>query len=166
MRRLFALLCVLLALGMAVPALASPAAQTFDCNSVTGIPVTECQALVALYTSTNGPGWANHTDWVMTNMPWSGYGVTCVFGQVFVLNLNNNQLSGSIPSELGNLTDLYDLFLNNNQLSGDIPTSLVNLTFLNSDYNDLGYNRLTASDPTLLAFLAAKDPDWAATQTV
>jgi hypothetical protein len=28
---------------------------------VTEIPKTECEALVALYDSTNGPGWTNHS---------------------------------------------------------------------------------------------------------
>jgi hypothetical protein len=82
------------------------------------------------------------------------------------LYLNNNQLSGSIPPELGSLTTLWYLYLNNNQLSGAIPAALANLTGLTGDYTDLGYNRLTASGPSLLAFLAAIDPDWAATQTV
>ena len=38
--------------------------------------------------------------------------------------LNNNQLSGSIPKELGQLASLRRLWLNNNQLSGSIPEEL------------------------------------------
>ena len=42
------------------PAPAEPAAPTaFSCDSVTEIPKAECEALVALYNSTNGPGWTN-----------------------------------------------------------------------------------------------------------
>jgi len=44
--------------------------------------------------------------------------------------LYNNQLSGSIPPELGNLTDLESLRLNTNQLNGNIPPELGNLTNL------------------------------------
>ena len=40
------------------------------------------------------------------------------------LNLNGNRLSGSIPQELGNLTLLETLYLNNNQLTGEIPNTL------------------------------------------
>ena len=44
--------------------------------------------------------------------------------------LQNNQLSGSIPTELGDLSSLWYLRLENNQLSGSIPTELGNLSSL------------------------------------
>jgi len=40
------------------------------------------------------------------------------------LNLNNNQLTGEIPSEIGNLTNLTALWLNNNQVTGEIPSEI------------------------------------------
>ena len=59
------------------------------------------------------------------------------------LNLSNNELSGEIPSELGNLTNLTTLNLSNNELSGEIPAelgNLTNLTTLNLSNNELiGY---------------------------
>ena len=42
------------------------------------------------------------------------------------LNLENNQLTGSIPSEIGNLTNLFGLRLDRNQLSGIIPDEICN----------------------------------------
>jgi Leucine-rich repeat (LRR) protein len=39
-------------------------------------------------------------------------------------------LSGSIPPELGKLTNVVNLYLTNNQLSGSIPPELGNLTNL------------------------------------
>ena len=48
------------------------------------------------------------------------------------LNLSNNDLSGSIPAQLGNLTALTSLNLSNNDLSGSIPAELGNLTALTS----------------------------------
>ena len=43
------------------------------------------------------------------------------------LYLHYNRLSGAIPSELGNLSELTNLWLKSNQLSGDIPPELGNL---------------------------------------
>jgi len=40
------------------------------------------------------------------------------------LFLGNNQLTGSIPSELGAMTSMEDLDLNSNQLTGTIPSEL------------------------------------------
>ena len=44
------------------------------------------------------------------------------------LNLSNNQLTGAIPTQLGNLSDLTALWLYNNQLSGGIPSELGSLS--------------------------------------
>ena len=41
--------------------------------------------------------------------------------------LDDNQLTGSIPSEIGNLTNLGGLYLQGNQLTGEIPESICNL---------------------------------------
>ena len=48
------------------------------------------------------------------------------------LELDDNQLSGTIPSEIGNLTSLRDLELDDNQLSGTIPSEIGNLTSLST----------------------------------
>ena len=71
------------------------------------------------------------------------------------LDLGYNQLTGSIPPEIGNLTNLTSLSLSNNQLTGLIPPeigNLMNLTSLylgrSSPFIPLYDNRLTGSDPT------------------
>ena len=46
------------------------------------------------------------------------------------LSLHDNQLTGSIPQEIGNLTSLTHLYLNDNQLSGPIPQEIGNLVSL------------------------------------
>ncbi len=44
------------------------------------------------------------------------------------LYLQYNDLSGPIPVELGNLTSLIELQLGRNELSGPLPVELANLT--------------------------------------
>ena len=47
------------------------------------------------------------------------------------LLLYDNQLSGSIPPEIGNLTGLDVLYLSDNQLNGEIPWIICNLVDIN-----------------------------------
>ena len=104
--------------------------QNPNCITQTDIPQLECETLVALYNSTNGAGWTNHTNWLQTNTPCSWYGIHCAGGHVTEITLHGNNLSGSIPAQLGNLSYLTGLWLYDNQLTGSIPPELGNLTNL------------------------------------
>ncbi|XP_031374145.1 receptor-like protein 52 [Punica granatum] len=46
------------------------------------------------------------------------------------LNLSHNNLTGKIPSSVGNLTNLEWLDLSSNKLNGEIPRGLADLTML------------------------------------
>ena len=59
------------------------------------------------------------------------------------INLYNNYLTGSIPPEIGNLINLNSLILNNNQLTGEIPSEIRNLTNLTRLI--IGGNQFTGS---------------------
>ena len=61
------------------------------------------------------------------------------------LDLSYNQLTGSIPPEMGNLINLTLLGLTDNQLTGSISSELSNMTNLSSLY--LSQNQLTGSIP-------------------
>jgi hypothetical protein len=43
------------------------------------------------------------------------------------LDLSNNQLTGSIPGSVGDMSRLFKLYLATNRLAGSIPSSLPNL---------------------------------------
>ena len=74
------------------------------------------------------------------------------------LDLSENNLIGSIPSEIGNLNNLTKLELSNNQLTGAIPYeigNLVNLTVLN-----LLNNNLTGEIPEIICDLNISWGSW------
>ena len=61
------------------------------------------------------------------------------------LDLYDNQLTGVIPPEIGNLTNLIVLRLSSNQLTGEIPSEIGNMT--NLTYLSLSSNQLSGSIP-------------------
>jgi hypothetical protein len=126
--------------------------KTTDCANVSEIQPIECEALVALYNSTDGANWSKNTNWNVTNTPCDWYGVSCKDGHVTFIDLHSNELSGSIPSKLGNLSKLTILTLGNNSLSGEIPSELGNLSRLTVLY--LSENRLSGEIPSELGNLS------------
>lgn len=108
---------------------------------------TDRDILIALYDATNGDNWTDNTNWC-TDAPLSEwYGVTLDYSQerVQYIHLSYNNLVGSIPEEIGNLTELYTLDLSGNTLTGEIPSSIGNMHILGYLY--LNNNQLTGSIP-------------------
>lgn len=94
------------------------------------VPLSERDVLVALYNATDGVNWTNNTNWLTDNDISTWHGVSVSNGLVTGLVLAGNQLTGEIPKELGNLTNLEELNLSFNPLSGEIPAELGNLSSL------------------------------------
>ena len=104
------------------------------------IPASERVALIALYNSTNGDGWTDNSGWKTEPLDTDGfampgtentwYGISVTSDSVDIISLVQNSLTGAIPSELENLTNLSGLNLFGNQLTGPIPPELGNLTNL------------------------------------
>jgi len=101
-------------------------------------------ALVDLYNSTNGANWTNKNNWLIGPVS-TWFGVTVAGGRINRLALVNNNLVGTIPITIGNLTNLTSLELSRNQLTGTIPAEIGNL--INLTGSDLGANRLTGIIP-------------------
>jgi len=112
--------------------------------------IDDWTALKALYENTNGDNWTNRDGWDIYIANQSTPPVNCdlnnlfgvslnIQGRVNGLNLYNNQLTGDIPGEIGNLVYLENLILSNNQLVGTIPSSIQNLSFLSELFLNNNY---------------------------
>ncbi|XP_057483805.1 cuscuta receptor 1-like [Actinidia eriantha] len=67
------------------------------------------------------------------------------------IDLSYNQLTGKIPSEIGNLSNIHALNLSHNNFTGPIPTTFSNLRQVES--LDLSYNNLNGQIPSQLSSL-------------
>ncbi len=179
-RRVHIAMCVLLAICAAwgllfvlssstdASAVAQPIHTTADaCTGLTGVAQTECNALIALYTATDGDQWIVNDQWLSTtpgvsHCDW--HGVTCTDGQVTALELSRNRLTGSLPPEIGGLGALTHLLIDGNRLRGRVPAPLCLLRD-NLIETDLGYNALETFNTRIRQCLNQLDPDWAQTQT-
>ena len=113
-------------------------------------------ALVALYNATGGANWDNRDNWLTTSDIGTWHGVeTNAQGLVTELSLENNNLSGAIPAQLGDLTQLRRLVLYSNELTGNIPPELGKLS--NVTRISLSSNSLTGSLPPGIGSLANLD---------
>ena len=137
-----------------------------------GILDAERQALIDLYNATGGDNWKNNTNWCSDKPVSEWYGVTCGnmvsnYGQVTSIYLDYNNLVGTIPESICNLTALNRLCLRGNKLTSipesiggmstlkwlwltsnaltAIPESICNMTSL--EQLCLEYNKLTGSIP-------------------
>ena len=115
-------------------------------------PSPDRDALMAFYHNTGGPDWTNNTNWLGEAPVGEWHGVeTDTRGRVTVLKLYNNNISGSLPPELGQLVELKELVITESYLTGSIPAELGQLTNLRK--LSLGSRQLTGSIPAELSQL-------------
>ena len=124
-----------------------------DSINVTINVTADRAALVALYNATGGANWTIDTNWLTNEALSEWHGVeTDEDGRVTALRLVANGLSGEIPAELGNLSNLQILSFSRNTLSGEIPAELGDLA--NLQILSLSANGLSGEIPPELGDLA------------
>lgn len=108
--------------------------QTFVFRNVPAVPAGEKQALLEFYEFTNGNDWSLQNNWNtrFTAGQWLGVSTVNINDELFVsgIELQNNNLTGSIPSSIGNLNQLEAFNIFNNNVTGDLPSSIWNLNNL------------------------------------
>lgn len=81
---------------------------------------SDCFGLTALAKSAGVSGWKKNTGWLHGSSVCDWYGVKCKHGRVIEIDLKSNGLKGSIPEEIGNVTELEVL-----RLEGSRPTNYI-----------------------------------------
>jgi Leucine-rich repeat (LRR) protein len=121
------------------------------------IPAAERAALIAFYNSTSGDAWRYRAGWktppldadgfAMPGTEGNWFGVTTASDHVTTISFYlNNNLDGSIPAALGDLTDLQVFRVHwNGRLTGSIPAEMGSLTSLQT--LDLWDDHLTGAIP-------------------
>jgi Leucine-rich repeat (LRR) protein len=148
----------------------------FASSSDYEISSSEYNALYDLYIATDGPHW----KWVNVSeysIPWnftvydlsapcSNYwqGLSCgecgssntsevpLLCHILELSLSNHNLSGFLPSSIGNINHVIEITLNSNNLTGTLPGSLSNITSL--QILDLHSNALSGTIPSDIGSLS------------
>jgi Leucine-rich repeat (LRR) protein len=88
------------------------------------IPASERAALLDLYARTNGSGWTQSAGWngpPGSECTW--FGITCDPAQTAVIgiDLHANNLTGSLPADLGSFANLTAFSVFDNRLAGSLP---------------------------------------------
>ncbi len=112
------------------------------------------EILAALYSSLNGSNWKRNTNW-LTDEPYRNwYGVTAdELGRITALRLNENNLTGYLPPEIGDLDRLEYLELFNNSIGGQIPDEIGKLIYLKKI--ELQDNQLIGEIPSVIGDLTS-----------
>ena len=114
------------------------------CNECYGF--NQSDILFNLFNSTQGESWIN--QWEITtiyNDPCSLRGVHCNASSELIdaLTLSSNNLNGTLPKSIANLTFLSIIDLHNNSLQSSIPSELFSIDSLN--FIDLSNNLFSQS---------------------
>ena len=124
----------------------TPTTATSCTDASAALPAAECSAWVELFDATKGTNWKNICSDKRTDpcgcVTGKYGGVHCQNNHIAALYLYNNALDGSVPDSMGDLRWLKIIQLNGNNLSGTIPKSLASLPLETMDM--AGNHRVSA----------------------
>ncbi len=116
-------------------------------------PEGDRAVLTHIYKETGGSNWTTKTNWLDAEADLDDwYGVTAPSGSVYELLLYENNLTNSIPKEIGSLASLIKLGLGHNKLTGKIPAELGDIEYLFT--LNLSNNQLSGEIPPGLGSLS------------
>jgi len=105
------------------------------------VPQSEADALIYLYEQTDGGSWTTNTNWLTSSTVGTWHGVTVAGGHVTAVDLNTNNLIGTVDGAvifagLPSLTHLYlydNAALLFNCVLSDLPATMTWLNLFNTD---------------------------------
>ena len=136
--------------GIGIGSEITTSGSPMECSESEGL-ASDCAILLSIRAELAGdaaPDWSEESP--VTD--WEGVVVGGQPPRVLSLNLTTAGLTGVVPPELGDLSELRFLHLYGNDLSGEIPSELGRLSYL--DTLDLGDNQLAGPIPPELGQLS------------
>jgi len=109
-----------------------------------GVTKAEVDALIAFYNATGGDSWTNNSGWITNPNVADWHGLVLTGGHVTRLDLDSNNLSGTVSDTIEDLEWLTVIDLHANSLTGTI--SLLNKSTITGFY--IYNNSLTSIDLT------------------
>lgn len=116
--------------------------------------------LIDFYNSTNGDNWKVNTNWCTDAPLGEWYGINADgYGVGYIEFSNDNNLDGTLPESLGNLTTLRGLTIcMNPKLRGELPSSMGNL--VNMHTLQIRETSISGAIPESFANLASLKDLW------
>lgn len=121
-------------------------AAAFEVEIADRVTPTDSLALEAIYISLGGDDWTNNTNWLTIGQnieDWFGITLNAQGNEVIALTLPANNLIGTIPVDIDQLTALETIDLSGNNIEA-VETDLTSLN--NATAIDLSGNRLDFGD--------------------
>lgn len=117
----------------------------YDCNAQKSITLEQCEALKTLFISTKGCNWTQKQNRLQSNDPCNWKWVLCTAWWLVSIGLKNNNLDGTIDSNISDLSDIIVLLLSQNKIRWSIPKSISTMSKL--QYLILEDNNICGSYP-------------------